>query len=420
MVLKRGSDGPVTVALLVERQVALDWQEAVAVVLEVGEAFERSGKSGMPRHQSLVLTPSGTVEFLRGRTRSGDAAAALALTLSVLLPEDRPTQLRLLVSTTGQGAAAHKSVGEFIEALRYFECPDRRNLLSGVHHRALETPVPTTSSQNERSTKGSPKKKRSRRRVLVPLAVTVLLLVVAGAVVLMEQRQPGSVSGQAVSLQELASGVWGTALESTAELREGAAADLSTVVEHMREVAAERFGDGTDADGTAASEEANAERTTSAARRSGTAPPGRVPADAAAREQDRDLPVTSADKALGEETGEEVSADAVESEPKMPPDPLLASVLFDRNDVNVTPPVTLRHGLPTVVEDIPWNADAGVVEAIVSTTGKVERVKLLPPPHSIHQSMSLSAIKTWRFRPAAKDGHPVRYRLRLPLVDKPR
>ena len=76
MVLKRGSDGPVTVALLVERQVALDWQEAVAVVLEVGEVFERSGKSGMPRHQSLVLTPSGTVEFLRGRTRSGDAAAA--------------------------------------------------------------------------------------------------------------------------------------------------------------------------------------------------------------------------------------------------------------------------------------------------------------------------------------------------------
>ena len=409
MVLKRGSDGPVTVALLVERQVALDWQEAVAVVLEVGEVFERSGKSGMPRHQSLVLTPSGTVEFLRGRTRSGDAAAALALTLSVLLPEDRPTQLRLLVSTTGQGAAAHKSVGEFIEALKYFERPGRRNLLSGVHHRALETPVPTTSSQNERSTKGSPKKKRSRRRVLVPLAVTVLLLVVAGAVALMEQRQPGSVSGQAVSLQELASGVWGTALESTAELRESASADLSTVVEHMREVAAERFGDGTDA-----------ERTTSAARRSGTAPPGRVPADAAAREQDRDLPVTSADKALGEETGEEVFADAVESEPEMPPDPLLASVLFDRNDVNVTPPVTLRHGLPTVAEDIPWNADAGVVEAIVSTTGKVERVKLLPPPHSIHQSMSLSAIKTWRFRPAAKDGHPVRYRLRLPLVDSPR
>ena len=243
----------------------------------------------------------------------------------------------------------------------------------------------------------------------MPLAVTVLLLVVAGAVALMEQRQPGSVSGQAVSLQELASGVWGTALESTAELRESASADLSTVVEHMREVAAERFGDGTDA-----------ERTTSAARRSGTAPPGRVPADAAAREQDRDLPVTSADKALGEETGEEVFADAVESEPEMPPDPLLASVLFDRNDVNVTPPVTLRHGLPTVAEDIPWNADAGVVEAIVSTTGKVERVKLLPPPHSIHQSMSLSAIKTWRFRPAAKDGHPVRYRLRLPLVDSPR
>ncbi len=121
-----------------------------------------------------------------------------------------------------------------------------------------------------------------------------------------------------------------------------------------------------------------------------------------------------------EGTGEEVFADAAESEPAMLPAPLLASVLFDGNDLNVTPPVALRHGLPTVTEDIPWNADAGVVEAIVSSAGTVERVKLLPPPHSIHQSMSLSAIKTWRFRPATKDGRAVRYRLRLPLVGIPR
>ena len=68
--LKNSSDGSVTLAYLLERRVALDWQEAVAIVLEVAEVFERSGKSAVPRQQSVALTPSGTVEFLSGRTQS--------------------------------------------------------------------------------------------------------------------------------------------------------------------------------------------------------------------------------------------------------------------------------------------------------------------------------------------------------------
>ena len=110
-------------ASLLERRVALSWQESVAIVLEVAEVFERSGKRSVPRDERLALTPSGTVEFLGGRTQSGHAVSALAQTLNALLPSDRPTQLRLLVSTAGPDSSAYKTVGEFVEALKYFERP---------------------------------------------------------------------------------------------------------------------------------------------------------------------------------------------------------------------------------------------------------------------------------------------------------
>ena len=76
----------------------------------------------------------------------------------------------------------------------------------------------------------------------------------------------------------------------------------------------------------------------------------------------------------------------------------------------MTPPATIRLNLPTVGDDAAWNEETGVVEAIVSARGDVERVKLLSPPESVHQAMILSAIKTWRFRPAELHGLPVRYR----------
>ena len=81
----------------------------------------------------------------------------------------------------------------------------------------------------------------------------------------------------------------------------------------------------------------------------------------------------------------------------------------------VTPPVALRLRLPSRAEDVP--GQVAVVEAIVSASGDVEKVKLVSPPRSVRASMILSTIKTWRFRPAMKDGQPVRYRhlIQIPL-----
>lgn len=397
--IKNSSNGPVTVASLLERRVAVSWQEGVALVLEVAEVFERSGKRSVPRYESLALTPSGAVEFLRGRTQSGPAVSALARTLNSLLPSDRPTQLRLLVSTAGPDASAYKSVAEFVEALKYFERPGRRNVLSAIHERALTAPV-RAENDDLRPSDSTPKKRNQTRRrspFLVPAVVVVLLAAVAGGASLMRPTQSGSVLDRAEPLQSLASDVWSTALAATVEFRKSASRDLSIVLEKMRaataDMVSERVGVTDVGDGS------DAESSSSGARL--TAPSSDLGSGAGAVEVGPAVFNGGEDSLASEAVAMTRVAARV--------DPLSAE-LFDSRDVDVTPPATIRLNLPTVGDDAAWNKEAGVVEAIVSARGDVERVKLLSPPESVHQAMILSAIKTWRFRPAELHGLPVRYR----------
>ena len=394
------SDGPVTVASLLECRVALSWQEGVAIVLEVAEVFERSGKRSVPRYESLTLTPSGAVEFLRGRTQSGHAVSALARTLNSLLPSDRPTQLRLLVSTAGPDASSYKSVGEFVEALKYFERPGRRNVLSGIHERALTAPVRAGNDDLRPSDSTAKKKGQTRRRspFLVPAVVVVLLAAVAGGASLMKQTQPGSAFEQTEPLQSLASDVWRTALAATVEFRKSASHDLSIVLEKMRaateNMVSERVGV------TEAGDASDAESSSSGARLAAPSP-----------DLDPGAGAVDVGPAVFNRGKYSLGPDAVViTRVATVADPLVSAELFDSRNVDVTPPATVRLQLPTVADNAAWNEEAGVVEAIVSARGDVERVKLLSPPESVHQAMILSAIKTWRFRPAELHGLPVRYR----------
>ena len=408
--LKKSSNGPVTIASLVERRVPLSWQEGVAIVLEVAEVFQRSGKRAAPRHESVALTPSGTVEFLRGRTQSGDAVSALARMLNTLLPIDRPTQLRLLVSTAGPGSAAYKSTGDFIEALKYFERPGRRHLLTAIHERAITAPV-TAADEGMESPSTAPTKKRETRRrsrFLVPAVVVVLLVAVAGGASLMDRVQTRAILDQTQPLQSVASDAWSTALAATAEFRKSASRDLSLVLDKMRDATGDLVDE---MDGADDEEPSGAASSPSESRRA-VPSPSLDPAFEEARVE------PAVFQGVGGVVGTDASANTVaaaveltesdaESHARLSP---VSTALFDRNDVDVIPPVTIRVQVPTVADESAWNEDVGVVEAIVSARGTVEKVRLISPPESVHQAMILSAIKTWRFRPAERDGLPVRYR----------
>jgi len=52
----------------------------------------------------------------------------------------------------------------------------------------------------------------------------------------------------------------------------------------------------------------------------------------------------------------------------------------------------------------------------VDEQGDVEQVRLISPANRFHERMIVSAAKMWKFRPAFKDGHPVRYREKIRIT----
>jgi len=85
-------------------------------------------------------------------------------------------------------------------------------------------------------------------------------------------------------------------------------------------------------------------------------------------------------------------------------------LVYSRTDLDVRPPLLLYPQLPP-----PLLAErrAGVVnsmEIVVSESGSVVQVRLVEGPRRMPDMMLLSGAKMWRFKPAVKDGEPVRYR----------
>jgi hypothetical protein len=88
----------------------------------------------------------------------------------------------------------------------------------------------------------------------------------------------------------------------------------------------------------------------------------------------------------------------------------LDPIVYSSDSRGVTPPVGLRPQFPTELPADVRAEDLTRIELVILPDGTVDSVKLLDRPRNIHAFMLLSAAKAWQFRPATKDGEPVRYR----------
>ena len=360
---QKDSNDSVTVAYLLERQVALSWQEAVAIALETAEMAERSGRGTVPRDQNIELKSGGTLEFLRGRVETGAPVSSVAVMLNALLPKDRPTQLRLLVSTAGPGSETYKSLGEFVEALKYFERPGRRQVLAEIHRRALETPIPVDAPGDKTAPRPAKKKKppmSAGRRWAV--AAAVLLAIGAGAVAVAEKSEPGMVTGRTAVVQATAATWWASAMEATAWFREAASEDLAIVVERLEVAGGDltedlRIGDGDAAIGEEEAEEADVEVTESTEGSAIEPAPSDSSAAVAPAPEVKPEAATGDDAApdLPNATRPDANSTVASVEPvaEAPRGLLASSALFDSRDLHVTPPTTVRLQLPELVDEGP-------------------------------------------------------------------
>ena len=87
-----------------------------------------------------------------------------------------------------------------------------------------------------------------------------------------------------------------------------------------------------------------------------------------------------------------------------------AGPIYSAQDVDVRPPQMLEADLPRPAV-MNWPTIKNSMELVVTEDGTVQRVKWLTYHERMPDVMLLSRAKLWKFSPALKDGHPVRYRL---------
>lgn len=90
-----------------------------------------------------------------------------------------------------------------------------------------------------------------------------------------------------------------------------------------------------------------------------------------------------------------------------------AELVYTGADAGIVAPRPLSRQFPLASPGGIRADRIGVLEVVVGKEGDVEFVKLHTPLNRYHERMVVSAAKAWLYRPARKDGKPVRYRLNV-------
>lgn len=94
---------------------------------------------------------------------------------------------------------------------------------------------------------------------------------------------------------------------------------------------------------------------------------------------------------------------------------------YSAADRDVTPPRALSPQLVAMLsqESPGVRPDVMLIAVVINEQGTVDSVQAVNNPMTIGESVrvtaALSAVKAWHFRPALKDGSPVKYRQVVPV-----
>ena len=398
-----------SMADLLARNIAIDWFEAVALVREVCAVLmmERVEES-TPDLAQILLGSNGKITITG--TAHGDAPVRrLGQLLQALLrTSEPPVTLRLVLSEAMAAPPVYATVAELDGALAYFERPDRYVVLKALYDRAAAAeaiPTEATSVQDLDHIAPLPaaqqevkKKKRHRgedRRAIVLVVATAALITVVVAA-----YQRGMLFGNSS---------W-----RIAGARASAAVDKAVI--STMSAATEMAGMGKLVESGSPTPEVAAEDL-------------QVPG-VARRRPARPTPVMLAGVSLKLFDLQPTTdvAPAVELPAKDTPQVLEASAprvtvdqrVYGPEDHDVSAPLAIRPHLPTSLPEGVSASELARIELVVAPDGEVESVKLLPgrAPTSVSEAMLLSAAKAWRFSPALKAGHSVRYRKTVFLSER--
>ena len=97
----------------------------------------------------------------------------------------------------------------------------------------------------------------------------------------------------------------------------------------------------------------------------------------------------------------------VEPEPEQPAVPAPLRV-YGPEDTNVVPPVIVRQSLPPFPSNL--IGKGGTLEVVIDEEGAVEAVTMRTSLNPSYDRLAVAAAREWEYKPALKDGVPVKFR----------
>lgn len=395
-----GAPPPISMADILDRQVEFAWPEAVALMAEVCAQIVAGDRAAteVPDPTKVLLHADGRLTVEPGRQQY--ELVGLPRTLHALLEgAQAPTPLRLFVGhaiTSGKFA----TVLEFGEALGYYERPGRQELLQAAYQRYLLAPVDRPKASpapvvdvavpQPVEERPAPSVSKSATRTLF---AAVFLLVFAGGVLVAVRATTARQGRDAVKAPaDLAlDGVTAKASNEMGRLR-------SMLRDFGLPIPAPEVPPSTPKPAVLEPPPAPPEPSTRVVK----------PAQVASKTAP---PVTLSRGPLVTEVARATSPVPQTATPAVRM-AALDTELYTSGAEGVTPPVIVGQVLPPAlrVGDV---ETTNQMELLIGADGRVEQVKMISQLERLPDFMLLSGAKNWRFRPAMKDGQPVRYRLPL-------
>ena len=420
----------ISLADLRARDVTPTWQEAVAVVQELLQTTIATTGSPdrLPDLEHVALIANGDVVALPGSLRPDNPVRHLAILLQLLTEQTpMPEQLTALIAANVADPPQHATAQAFGEALAFFERPGRKGDIERLVARAGDAEAQTRADEElqrlkvkaaeaaERAEREEPRPEESaadvRRDLRLPAALTAAAIIVFAAAGLYYWR--------VTSVQVVASVSHDATVPHGAAATAGETAQSASLLDKARQ-------------GLSAAVQAAKETMGGASPvKEVELPPAAI--EAAQREAvpDRRLSRPEPSRAApGEAERVEARPPAVRPEWVPVSEPVdetmeLATVaratergdfVYSGRHMDVVPPVLLRQMMPQLPPpDIPLD-QLGVIELVIDRDGSVEQVRLAPWANRYQERMFVAHAKSWRFQPATRDGHPVKYRMRMRLT----
>ena len=456
----------VSLAELRARNVTPVWQEAVAVVQELIQTVKATTGSAelLPDLEHIALIPNGDVVALPGSPEPSNPVQHAAVMLKLLVEGiPTPPELESFITRNVADPPQYDNVAEFSRNLAFFERPGRRADVERLVGRAIAAEQTSRADEELRRLKERASEvtqampapeflqqpQKQVKTIPIPLVAVAGVLVIAGALWAWQSLRSRTPEPEATTAAQAAAPSEAAAPASTeAPVTEAPsmAASEATPAPTTEATGGAPSGSGaTPPPATPNADQApksliaragdavrSAVNTLIGSNDQAPAPAASTPAMAAkpepARQRPRRAPARQTATAA---TPAPAAAPApVTPAPAPPPAPapiermpteidrsLEAPVeVFTARNAEVTPPVIVRPVLPKdPPPDVPPE-DIGVVEVVVDENGDVLNVKLISPANRYRERMLVSASKMWKFRPAYKDGVPVRYKTRVRLT----